>query len=220
VKAITAQQANRIDHAAQKEFGIPSIVLMENAGRTVSEIAADAVRTPTEARIGVFAGKGNNGGDGLVCARYLINAGFAVSVFILAAPDELKNDPGINLAILRRMKAHHTFFRTGNDIKRASKKFAFDLIIDAIFGIGFSGIVEGLPFNLISRINDSGSPVISVDIPSGLDATTGKIGSVCVRASKTVTFGLPKKGLFINDGPRYAGEVIVKNIGFPASLLA
>ncbi|MFH1995638.1 MAG: NAD(P)H-hydrate epimerase [Candidatus Omnitrophota bacterium] len=218
MRSITALRARQIDLAAQK-IGIPSIVLMENAGREVADTALKSFRDAAKRSVCVFCGKGNNGGDGFVCARYLMNAGAKVSVYVLGSTDAFKKDPLINLSILKKIEARIHFLRDKKDVRKASRKMAHDLIIDAIFGVGFSGMVEGLAFHSIDLINRTDVPVISVDVPSGLNATTGVVGNICVRADTTVTFGLPKQGLTINDGPRFAGEVIVKDIGFPRGLL-
>jgi len=219
MKSITAQRARQIDQAAQKDFGIPSIVLMENAGKSVFEVILARLPYGQHLSVAVFCGKGNNGGDGLVCARYLHNSGVPTSIYVLGSPSAMKRDPKTNLDILARMKARVMFIEEKKQLRKTFKKCSADIFVDALFGIGFSGKVEGAAFNLIDFINANDAMTISVDVPSGLNATTGKVENICVRAHTTVTFGLPKKGLYCNSGPRYAGEVIVNGIGFPNVLL-
>ncbi len=219
MRGISAERMREIDRIAQEEIGIPSIVLMENAGRSVSEIALDTIKGARRTRLYIFCGRGNNGGDGMVCARYLLNSNIRPSIFLLSEPSDLKQDPRINFKILSRMNLSINPITGSRDIRRLKNRFDCDCIVDAIFGTGFSGEVTGLAQDLIDLINRRNRTTISVDVPSGLNATTGIVENLCVRATKTVTFGLPKKGFFINDGPEYAGEVIVKDIGLPRSLL-
>lgn len=210
----------QIDKRAQEEFGIPSIVLMENAGGKASLVAIDMLPIAGKAKVVCICGKGNNGGDGFVCARHLINKGIDVDIFLLGKPDELKQDPETNFEILKKMgktvkilKSKEDFAFFINKLKEAQ------LIIDAILGIGLSGEVKQPYKNVIDLINQSRRPILALDVPSGLDATTGKILGSCIKAAKTVTFALPKTGFIKNDGPNYVGEVIVADISIPKTLL-
>lgn len=197
-KLFSSEQAKEFDRYAQIDLKIPSIVLMENAGRNVAKIAAQM----TKGSILIICGKGNNGGDGLVAARHLINSGYDVKIFLITNYSLLITDPLINYNILKNMKANFV-----------SEVCECDLIIDAIFGIGLSSDVKEPYKSIIEKINLSGKPVLSVDVPSGLDATTGKILGSAISATKTVTFVAPKTGFYKNDGPGVCGEIVVEDIG-------
>ncbi|MFC1509577.1 NAD(P)H-hydrate epimerase [Candidatus Omnitrophota bacterium] len=195
-----------LDRKTIEDIGIPSIVLMENAGRAVSKAVVSEFNKPSGKEIAVFCGTGNNGGDGFVSARYLIRHGFKVSVYIIGKKSRIKNDPLTNLKKLETL-----------DIKieevSSVKDFKADLIIDAIFGIGLKGEVNGAARSIIADINKKGLPVLSVDVPSGLDADTGIVLGDAVMAKKTITMQFPKKGFYINKGPEHTGEIIVADIG-------
>ncbi len=195
----TSEQAKDFDRFAQEELKIPSIILMENAGRNVAKVA----RQMTKGSVLVVCGKGNNGGDGLVAARHLINADYQVKVMLVASgKGQGARNHQVNLEILKKMKA--TF---------VDEICETDLIIDAIFGIGLSSDVKEPYKSVIEKINSSGKPVLSVDVPSGLDATTGKILGCAISATKTVTFVAAKIGFYKNDGPSVCGEIVVEDIG-------
>jgi hydroxyethylthiazole kinase-like uncharacterized protein yjeF len=202
--ALSVRQAQAFDHYAQEKLGIPALVLMENAGRTV------AAEVMAGKNVAVVCGMGNNGGDGFVAARHLLNAGAKVNVYIVGSKAKLKNDPKINLNILFKMGMKVKWVRSVKDLNELKRS---SLIIDALFGIGLNSPVTGLYREVIDQMNRSKVTIISVDVPSGLDADTGKVLGVAVRAKKTVTFVAPKKGFFKADGPRYCGKIIVKDIG-------
>jgi len=175
---------------------------MENAGRNTAKIASQMT---SGKNIIIVCGKGNNGGDGLVAARHLINLGYHPSLFLISSSQFLKGDPKINFDILAKMKASFE--------KDLSKLNEADLIIDAIFGIGLSSDVKEPYESVIGQINSAGKPVLSVDVPSGLDATTGKILGCVVNATKTITFVAAKTGFYKNDGSKVCGEIVVADIG-------
>jgi len=215
-KAATAEQMRDFDRRAEREFGVPSIVLMENAGRHVSEAIRHMLRSVRGKRIAVVAGTGNNGGDGFVAARHLRDAGAEASVFLLGDPAEVKGEAKINLDML---------LETGFTVKSVQSASEIevplthsDAIVDAIFGTGLHGEVRGLTADVIQAINASGRPVVAVDVPSGLDADTGRILGVCVNAERTVTFALPKIGLLTYPGASCVGELVVADIGIPDQL--
>ncbi|HEY3298030.1 MAG TPA: NAD(P)H-hydrate dehydratase [Armatimonadota bacterium] len=216
LKISTSDQMREFDSRAVEEFGVPSIVLMENAGRLTSDVACRLLGTPLGKRICVLAGKGNNGGDGFVAARHLRDAGAQVSVFLVGHHSGVKGDARINLDSLLKTGLEVTPANSLSDVKCSLAES--DLIIDAIFGTGLTGDVKGFPAELIKAVNSSSCPVLAVDIPSGLDADTGKILGVCVEADCTVTFALPKVGLLTYPGADYAGRLIVGSIGLPSQL--
>lgn len=223
LNAVTSEQMQQIDKAAQERFGIPSITLMENAGKAAADVAMDMLNAEwvneSRKRVAVFCGRGNNGGDGLVISRRLIENGFFVKTYLLCEESRLKGDPAANLKLLKDMKADIDILKDISDLPLIRGLSGYGLIIDAIFGTGIKGRPDELSAGVINAINTSGIKVLSVDVPSGLDATTGECASPCVKADDTVTFGLPKTGFYRLDGPKFTGRVIVKNIGFPDQLL-
>ena len=198
-----------LDRIAIEDRGIPSITLMENAGRAVSEAALAELENIENRKAAVFCGAGNNGGDGFVAARHLFNKGVNVSVYLIGKRADLKNDPKVNAKALEDI---------GLEIREISAPVGIDagVIIDAVFGIGLKGEIRGPAGSIISSLNKKPVPVISVDVPSGLDADTGEVLGVCVKADITVTMQFPKAGFYKNNGPIYAGKVIIADIGIPA----
>lgn len=220
MKEITPKKMKEIDLAASRVFGIPSLILMENAGRGLAEVAAGML-SGKEKRVVCVCGKGNNGGDGFVCARHLVNKGLEVSVFLIGESEQLKGDAQLNFSILEKMEVSVEKIITKDDLKKLEgflKKT--DLVIDAIFGIGVSGSVKDPYCQIIKAINASKKKVLAVDLPSGLDATEGFLLGSCIKADITVTFVAPKTGLVKNQGPEFCGEVIIVDISAPKQLLA
>ncbi len=218
MRVVTPGQMRRYDELASKRYGIPSIILMENAGRAVAEEAARMMGR-RRGSILCVCGKGHNGGDGFVAARHLLNRGFRVKVFCTVARVALAGDERVNADILERMGAaiRSLLTRTGsalfkNELKRSA------LIVDAIFGIGFRGAVPGPHQSIFEAIAASGKSVLAADIPSGLDALTGE-GPRALKAARTVTFGALKTGLLKKDGPRVAGRITVADISIPRRIL-
>jgi len=209
VRTLTAIAARAIDRKARKKFGISTLVLMENAGACVAWEVGKAYKPGM--KVAVFCGKGNNGGDGFVAARHLMAQGLRPDIFLASEFSQVENEAKVNLNILLKLKAKIT--RLGeHDLKKIRIK-KYDLIVDALLGFGLSGQVRGICADLIHLINSSGAFIISVDIPSGLDATTGKVLGFCVKADKTMTFVARKRGMVVGDGPKYCGKIIVANLG-------
>lgn len=220
MRYVTADRIRAIDRRAQEAFGIPSIVLMENAGIAACEEILSFYNGTVPGAIAVVCGKGNNGGDGFVVARQLLARGARVDVILVAPERSVKReDPRANLRPLRMMGARLIEVLDGKGVKRFRRRLAYAGVVDAIFGTGFSGAVPEHVRLLISALNESGAPIFSIDVPSGLDATTGAVVNACIRATITVTFGLPKTGFVKGDGPRYAGKVVTRNISYPEKLL-
>jgi NAD(P)H-hydrate epimerase len=192
-----------IDRRAIEEYGVPSPALMENAGRAV----ADAVRAldPMRRRVLLVCGRGNNGGDGFVAARHLANGGF--EAMLLLAEGEPRGDAELMARSARRMCA----------VVSSMLAVSPDLIVDALYGTGLTRPVEGPARELIRRINGAQVPVVAVDVPSGLDADTGRVLGEAVRATVTVTMGLPKVGF--ERAAEYVGRLVVADIGIPRALL-
>ena len=218
-KTVTARQIQNLDQIAIERYGIPSIILMENAGRAVAEEVKKSLRGKKKPRVCVVCGLGNNGGDGFVVARHLMNAGIPAKVFLVGKARQLKPDAAVNCRILKRMECPVIECRGTKFCASTGSITQADVVVDAIFGVGLDReIVE--PFrSVIETINREAEYVVAVDIPSGLDGTTGAIYGVCVKADKTVTFSLSKKGFFRNHGPRQIGKIIVVDIGIPAQVI-
>lgn len=218
MRAVTAQEMRNLDRTAINDYGIPGLVLMENAGLAVVKAVREKLGGVGDKVVTIFAGKGNNGGDGLVAARHLHNSGAEVKVLLLAEPGEITGDAAVNLSIWNKMGQKVYPVLRGDDFN-AVRLFLVktDLIIDAIYGTGFKGAVREPVGRILEAINASGKPVVAVDIPSGLEADTGKVSGPCIRATVTVTFALPKLGLLFEPGAGYVGELKVADISIPAA---
>ncbi|MBI5970451.1 MAG: NAD(P)H-hydrate dehydratase [Deltaproteobacteria bacterium] len=224
MKLPTAAEIAAIDRAAIKEFGMSGLQLMENAGRGAAEIAKGVIvsqgRPLKESRVAVFAGRGNNGGDGYVIARHLKNSGVNAAVYSLSRLEDLKQDAAVNFKIWKKMGGgvYMFFSKTAIDKYRSSIIHSH-VLVDALFGTGLNTPVGGVAAEAIRYINSLGKSVVSVDVPSGIDASTGAILGCAVRASVTATMSLPKRGLYLYPGRDMAGEIRVVDIGAPAALL-
>jgi len=216
MKLVTAQEMKEVDRIAIEKYGIPSLQLMEKAGAGVAKVAAKMLADPKGKNVFIFCGKGNNGGDGFVAGRYLAQKKAKVKFFLVGKKTELKGDAQANLRRALKMKLPIVEI---TDVKKIPENFECDLIIDAIFGTGFEGEVGGLEKEGIKKINDSKIPVLAVDIPSGLDADTGKVKSICVRADQTATMGLPKIPQVFYPGKDFCGELTVVDIGIPDAVI-
>jgi NAD(P)H-hydrate epimerase len=218
VKIVTAEQMRELDRRAIEERGIPGLTLMENAGRAVAGAAVRMTERCPDKPIVLLCGRGNNGGDGFVAARHLAALGRRVGVLLATTSADITGDARENLDRLSAAGIPFSEIIDAESLPRAVNHAC--LIIDALLGTGLSGKVRGLTGQCIEAVNKSGRPVLAVDIPSGLDADTGEPLGAVVRATETVTMGLPKLGLYLHPGVDCAGRVTVADIGFPADLIA
>lgn len=237
MKVVTAEEMREIDRKTIAS-GVPSIELMENAGRAVARAIKSRFAPLRGKRVSLFCGKGNNGGDGLVVARLLAKERAKIKVFLLAKKGELKEDPKTNLgkALSEKIrtprsarepcfsrfarKIEVTEIDTSQKLERFGQEIKeSDLIVDAILGTGIKGAPKGLEAETIKFINALKKPIVSVDIPSGVEGSTGKVSGEAVRADLTITFGLPKIGLVVYPGAEYVGELEVADIGIPKKFL-
>ncbi|HBE73703.1 MAG TPA: bifunctional ADP-dependent NAD(P)H-hydrate dehydratase/NAD(P)H-hydrate epimerase [candidate division Zixibacteria bacterium] len=219
MKAVTPQQMQEIDARCLKKHRIPGLVLMENAGKAVAQAAAEmagiglpGARSP----VCLICGTGNNGGDGLAAARHLAAQGFPAEVFLVGTAGKLKGDTRVNANKLKAsgIKLQEVASPKGlNALKRSLENSC--LAIDAVFGTGFKGIPDKFCSQVVDILNQSGLPVLAVDIPSGVDGRTGACQGAGVRAAATVTMGLLKTGLLFHPGKAMAGAVSVADIGIP-----
>jgi NAD(P)H-hydrate epimerase len=217
MKIATAQQIKNIDRRAIKEFGIPGPVLMENAATAVMTEMERFFDGLAGVRVGIICGKGNNGGDGLALARRLSIRGVAVRVALLASFSAVSGEAKVNLSILRKTDVQITqnaSARSLSDIIAWS-----DIVVDAMLGVGLSSPLKGLFLQAVDMINSAGKPVVTIDIPTGINADTGAIMGAAIMADLTVTMALLKRGLVLLPGAKYAGEVRVADIGIPTEVV-
>ncbi|MCL6552392.1 MAG: NAD(P)H-hydrate dehydratase [Firmicutes bacterium] len=214
----TSQQMATLDRRTAEEFGLPTLLLMEAAGRRVADAARRLVGGGT-ASVVVIAGKGNNGGDGLVAARVLAGLGWHVRVFLVARDAEVTGDAAVNLRAARHAGVEVANLDSTGVRGLAPVLATADLLIDGLFGTGFRGPAVGLAAAAIEAMNASRRPVLAIDIPSGVHGDTGQVDGPAVRARATVTMGLPKLGLVLLPGAEYAGRVWVASVGHPRRLL-
>ncbi len=218
MKVVTGAEMREIDRRAIEDYGIAGSVLMENAGRGASDAVEDFIKGRSIERVLIIAGKGNNGGDGFVVARHLVNRGLNSTVLLAGEKSSVGGDAGINLDILLKMGI--SVIEAGDDVLSFKSLIEdSDLIIDALLGTGLNQDVRGVYREIIDLINASDAPVVSLDVPSGLNATTGYPMGVAVEADMTVTFCLPKAGLITYPGADYAEELVLADIGTPRMLM-
>jgi ADP-dependent NAD(P)H-hydrate dehydratase / NAD(P)H-hydrate epimerase len=215
---LTPAQASALDRESQAR-GISVDTLMENAGRAVATVAEALAGGTYGRRAVVVAGKGNNGGDGLVAARYLARRGMGVSVVLLGPPESLREPASTNLDRLRT-RCPNVRIRPFSAATLRRELDRADVVVDAIFGTGFRGVPENAAAEAIEAIGSTSAPVVAVDIPSGVNGESGAIEGSAVRADVTVTFGAAKPGVVLLPGAANAGIVEVVDIGFPGELLA
>jgi NAD(P)H-hydrate epimerase len=221
IRVVTAAEMQALDRRAAEECGIPTLLLMENAGaETVRELLA-AFPDAGRSRILVLCGRGNNGGDGFVAARRLLGLGAAVRTLLLARRGDVRGDARTNLEILDALGAPPVEIATEDGLPALHEALAWgDLVVDALLGTGSAGPARGLAAEAIACVNRSARPVVSVDVPSGLGADDAVPPGPAIRASVTVTFALPKRSLVLFPAAVHAGRVRVVDIGIPRALWA
>ena len=213
---VTAARMREIDLQSTQDYGIPGIVLMENAGLRVVEAIRQA---ESGANIVIVAGRGNNGGDGFVVARHLFQEK-NVSVWTTASLPEYEGAAFENFSILQKLGILHRNLQEEGALAALTAALCqADLVVDALLGTGITRDVEPFYEAIIALLNTSEAPVLSVDIPSGVCADTGKIRKIAVQANMTITFGLPKQGLLLFPGAAFTGRLEVAYIGIPPALL-
>lgn len=209
-------QVRSVDAWAATELGLPGIVLMENAGRSVAEILAAISPSIPEDPVLILCGPGNNGGDGFVTARHLDGAGWPTLVVLAADPAKLKGDALFHFEILKRSRiptvSAESFFGSGT----RSPFDGISWVVDGLFGTGLTRAL-GEPFSrYVDQVNQSGKPVIAIDLPSGLNADTGLPLGLTIRAGHTVAMVAGRKGFSAPGSREYTGQVHIGSIGLPA----
>jgi len=213
---MSREQVRAFDEWAINILGIPGAVLMENAGRSCAELIIEKLAKVRNPKVTIFCGTGNNGGDGYVIARHLLNHGFEVKVIICGDETKIKGDAKINLDILQQMgmaveKINPAEFSDDTLTEFCSNA---DMLVDALFGTGLNGELKEDYQRIIRTINSQALPILAVDIPSGLDCNTGCVLGEAIKAACTVTFVAVKKGFLASkETPTYTGDIYVASIG-------
>ncbi|MGI6668383.1 MAG: NAD(P)H-hydrate dehydratase [Acetivibrionales bacterium] len=227
MKVVTPAQMNAIDSCAINEYGIPSLLLMENAAAAVANEASSMMGGAFGKTVTIIAGRGNNGGDAFAAARLLYSKGAHVRVYLVGTKDGISGDALVNMGILERIGIHVEELSEagGPDEESGFGKLSADIrsscmIIDGIFGTGLSRNIDGIAGTAVEMMNISGKPILSVDIPSGINGADGNIMGVCVKADATVTFCMPKLGLVLHPGCEYTGRLKIADIGIPPGAIA
>jgi len=216
---LTTNQMREVDRAAVEDFQLSLIQMMENAGRSLAALARRRFLEgdPRQKRVLVLAGTGGNGGGGLVCARRLHNWGAEIEVILTRPPEQYQGVPAHQLQILQTIGAPILVEKRA----RAANPFSSpDLIIDALIGYGLSGPPRGTTAALISWANSQAAPILSLDTPSGLETTEGKIFQPVIEADATLTLALPKTGFQNPAAAGYIGELYLADLGIPPELYA
>lgn len=219
MKILTAEQMSYVDKTTI-ESGTPGLTLMSNAGSAVFELVAGLPGIDSDTEIVIIAGKGNNGGDGFRVAELLAQNGFETAVYLLGKTSDIRGDAAVcmNDAVNAGLKIVE--ITCDDDIGMLSNAFiTTSVIVDAIFGTGLKGEITGLPASVIDLINKSNAQVVAVDIPSGINASTGKMSGFTVQADYTVTFGALKVGHVLMPGKAVCGDVDLINIGFSGEVM-
>jgi NAD(P)H-hydrate epimerase len=220
MRILTAAQMREADRVTIEEIGLPSLVLMENAGRQVVAAVESSFPDHRDRRVAVLCGRGNNGGDGFVVARTLRQRGVDVSVFVLGPVAEIRGDARVNLEILGRL---------GLPVVEISGEQAWELhssevrsctlVVDALFGTGLKSPLSGLLETIVADVNSMTIPVVAVDLPSGMSADTQEVIGPCIQASLTVTLAAPKLPLVLPPARLMAGDLVVADIGIPDEVI-
>ena len=218
MKLVTSDAMRAIDRECIDNLGIPGLELMEKAGVGSVRFLERRVGSLNGQRVTIICGKGNNGGDGFVMARELKERGAEVSVYLVGRCAEVSGDARVNLERLGPQEVVE--LHEAEDAEQALAAMrASRVVVDALFGTGFEGEPRGLAGTAVSHINACDTPVLAVDVPSGLNATTGRAEGECVSATWTCTMGLPKIGFYVGEGPDRTGSIQVVDIGIPAEVL-
>jgi NAD(P)H-hydrate epimerase len=214
---LSRDQVRDVDRRAVEDFNMPSILLMENAGRGAADVLeSQGIHGP----IVICAGKGNNGGDGFVMARHLENRGHDVSVLLFCGPEKLQGDAAVNFQILTAAKTPFEVWGAEVNADKLSDRLrGAEWIVDALLGTGAKGEIREPFVSIIEAINQASAKVLAVDLPSGMDCDTGKPLGVCIKADATATFVARKIGFDAPGAANLTGSVHVVEIGVPRCAL-
>jgi len=214
----TRAEIRAFDRYAIETLGVPGVVLMENAGRQIAEVARAMLAGRAKPRVVILAGPGNNGGDGFVVARHLAMAGIRAEVALLAPREKIVGDADTNLRVLEAMGFQVRVLAGKVETMLGELRPMLaeaDLVVDGMLGTGTRGEIREPYASVIGAVNDARRPVLAIDIPSGLDPDTGKPLGPTIRATKTVTLAAVKVGFRKPGAAEYTGEVVLADIGVP-----
>ena len=216
MRVLNTDQMREADRRTIEDIGIPSVVLMENAGRQAVAAMEAAFEDLATSRVGVICGRGNNGGDGFVVARTLIQRGIETMVFLLGSVAEVRGDARTNLEILGRIGVTVVEITDAQEWELHSTEISeCDVIVDAILGTGFRGRLSGLLETVVADVNSLSAPVVSIDLPTGVSADTQVLEGEAIDASMTVTLAAPKIPLVFPPADSHAGDLVIADIGIP-----
>ncbi len=214
---LTRRSSRELDRMAERVLGIPTLLLMENAGAALAAEALRLLAPPLEGLL-FLCGPGNNGGDGYCAARRLLDDRHRLEVYSLGDRPDPGSAAGRNRSILENAGLAVPACPRPSELARLLQRPV--LVVDALFGTGLSRPLEGEAADVVDSVNASGRPVLAADIPTGLDADSGEILGRAIRATETVTFAAPKRGFFLSAGPSHVGKVLVGDLGIPPRFLA
>jgi ADP-dependent NAD(P)H-hydrate dehydratase / NAD(P)H-hydrate epimerase len=216
MRVLNADQMREADRRAIDDIGIPSIVLMENAGRQAVAAMEAAFDELSTSRVAVLCGRGNNGGDGFVIARTLVQRGVDTVVFLMGSVSDVKGDARTNLEVLGRIGLTVVEITTAQEWElHFTEVSACDVIVDAILGTGTRGKLFGLLETVVADINGAGIPVVAIDVPTGLSADTHELHGAAIEATMTVTLAAPKIPLILPPADSHSGDLVIADIGIP-----
>ncbi len=220
MKIGTVEQMRQIDRRAAEEYGLPGLLLMENAGHRAAEAMAERLDGAEGKTVCVLAGSGNNGGDALCAARHLAGMGAHVRIFLTGEKDHFTEDTAVMYGAVERMELEIHAIDNDRDWNRMHVALRFaDGVLDGILGTGFHGELRKKTLRIIEEVNEAGRPVLSIDVPSGMEADTGRISTVAIDAAETLALALPKPCYFFSPGAEHTGCLLVDDIGIPRALL-
>jgi ADP-dependent NAD(P)H-hydrate dehydratase / NAD(P)H-hydrate epimerase len=220
MRVLNTNQMREADRRTIHEIGIPSIVLMENAGRQAVAAMEAAFEDLTTSHVAVLCGRGNNGGDGFVVARTLIQRGVEASVFLIGSVSDVQGDARTNLEVLGRIGLTIVEITNAQEWElHFSEISECDVLVDAMLGTGFHGGLTGLLQTVVADVNALGVPVVAIDLPTGLSADSAELDGEAIEASMTVTLAAPKIPLIFPPADTHAGDLVIADIGIPYPVL-
>jgi ADP-dependent NAD(P)H-hydrate dehydratase / NAD(P)H-hydrate epimerase len=220
MRVLNTQQMREADRRTIDDIGIPSVVLMENAGRQAVAAMEAAFEGIANSRVGVLCGLGNNGGDGFVVARTLVQRGIETIVFLLGGVSQVRGDARINLEILGQIGLTVVEITDAQEWElHFTEVSECDLLVDAMLGTGFHGPLTGLLETVVADVNDLAVPVVSIDLPTGLSADSHETNGDAIVAAMTVTLAAPKLPLVLPPADKHAGDLVIADIGIPLPVI-
>jgi ADP-dependent NAD(P)H-hydrate dehydratase / NAD(P)H-hydrate epimerase len=220
MRVLNTEQMREADRRTIEDIGIPSIVLMENAGRQAVAAMEAAFEDLATSRVAVVCGRGNNGGDGFVVARTLVQRGVDTAVFLLGSVADVRGDARTNLEVIGRIGMTVVEITNAQEWELHSTALAdCDLLVDAILGTGFHGRLNGFLETVVADLNSLGLPIVAIDLPTGVSADSATVSGLAIEASMTVTLAAPKIPLVFPPADTHAGDLVIADIGVPLPLL-